>query len=138
MLHLSYGPHSCTPTLGQSLDYNPSLTLKLAVGEEFRASHLPILIKWWFSPLLNFLIACHHPTLAVTRSHEMSLEEPGLPHLAPDYMHSPATSLERESRVLCPAASISPRTLSSGLKVNRVVTELLIWASTQVPWWIYA
>lgn len=137
MPHPSHGPHSSTPTLGQSLDCNLPLPLKLAAGEEFRASRLPTFITGCCFPFLNSLVARHHPTLAVARSHQMRLVEPGLPHLALGHTRSPATSLGRELQVLSPAATISPRAWSSGLEVNRAVTGRLRPANAQGPWWLF-
>ena len=115
-------PHSFTPALCQVLDCNPPLPLKLAVGEEFRASRIPTFIKRCCFSLLTAIVAHHHPTLAVARSHQMRLEEPGLPHLALDHTftcHQPG----KGCWVLSPAATISRCTLSSGLEVNRAVTR---------------
>lgn len=115
-------PRSSTPALGQSLDCNPPLPLKLAVGEEFRASRLPTFIKGCCFPPPQLPCCHHHPTLAVARSHQMRLEEPGLPHLALDHTftcHQPG----KGCWVLSPAATISRCTLSSGLEVNRAVTR---------------
>ena len=113
MPHPSHGPHSSTPTLGQSLDCNPPLPLKLAMGEEFGASRVPTFIKGYCFPLLNSPVAHHHLTLAVARSHQMRLEELGLPHLAPDHTHLPP-AWEGNARSL----ALLPPSLHSGLEVN--------------------
>lgn len=54
-------PRSSTPALGQSLDCNLPLPLKLAVGEEFRASRLPTFIKGCCFPPPPQLPCCPSP-----------------------------------------------------------------------------
>lgn len=130
--HPSHHPLSSTPTLGQRLDCNPPLPLKLAVGEEFRASRLPTFIKGCCFPPPQ-LPCCpsppntccgQKPSDEVGSTWPPSLSSGPHVHLPPAWEGVPGPR---------PCSHHQP--MSSGLEVNRAVTGRLRPASAQGRWW---